>query len=109
MATDYISREAAKKHQDKIWQEIRSVLKGKVTKLAEAVYRDLKNSLDDVPAADVRPVVSGEWIVNRFENHTLCECYACGQEFYYFNKGQYHIDESNFCPHCGANMRGVGK
>ena len=63
--------------------------------------------VDDIPAADVRPVVHGKWLIEhglyrsgypRFVYH----CSKCGkmeEHAYYDSKC------SNFCPNCGADMR----
>lgn len=55
-------------------------------------------SLNDIPAADVKPVVRGEWRLYSPLTDTY-ECDKCGYQV---------IDESfrtNFCPNCGADMR----
>ena len=61
--------------------------------------------IDDIPAADVRPVVRGKWEVSRTdygwngaEFPTHCKCTECGREVPY-------QDKDNFCPNCGADMR----
>lgn len=47
--------------------------------------------------ADVRPVVRGRWVnETEIEGHACGECSACHKIRV--------ID--NFCPHCGADMRG---
>lgn len=117
--TDCIYREAAKEHQDKTWNEIHSVLKSKATKLAEAVYRDLRNSLDDVPAADVRSVVKGEWEKHEdfdpYGGGRFVEwvCSECDKRLHgdWVTRNS-HIEETpteNYCPNCGADMRGEEK
>ena len=55
----------------------------------EIAYRD---EIDDIPTADVRENVRGEWINNM--NGTY-ECNICGCKH----------SKSNFCPNCGADMR----
>ena len=56
---------------------------------------------DDIPAADVRPVVRVKWIEDW---ETGCsECPACHDTFLWEDyKG---VAEWNFCPNCGADMR----
>ena len=66
-------------------------------------YRDAKSVIRSIPSEDVRPVVYGEW-----EWHGPCRdskgtywatCSVC--------KTRQRIgDYENFCPHCGADMRG---
>lgn len=50
--------------------------------------------LDDAPTADVRENVKGEWL--SMFGHNVC------------NKCGFKIDivPTNFCPNCGAEMRG---
>lgn len=50
------------------------------------------------PTANVKEVVRGGWIehINSYENY--CECSRCG----YIPDSP--LDETNFCPNCGAEM-----
>lgn len=56
--------------------------------------------IEDLPVADVRPVVRGEWVyeepngANNFKG-----CYWCDQCHQPINH------KKNFCPNCGADMR----
>ena len=63
----------------------------------------------DVPAADVRPVVRGEWrkISNR-ENDNDYECTACLGIILDVPEDDEHPLIS-FCPNCGAEMRKEAK
>lgn len=51
------------------------------------------------PAADVAPVVHGQWI----EDHDYLKCPKCGamvkRDFTFFDTGDW-----NYCPNCGAEM-----
>ena len=69
--------------------------------IAELQYGDRKHirkMVEDIPAADVRPVVYGEWEEIRDPygkiEGWLCKC------------GNESKSKTNFCPHCGADMRG---
>ena len=53
-------------------------------------------------AADVRPVVRGRWIGKPYLLGTTNVCSVCGEN-YGMPHGKY-----NFCPNCGADMRGGG-
>lgn len=58
--------------------------------------------LDDVPAANFRPVVRGRWIdaMQSCHDSPHVKCSVCGEYYWrYFKK-------FNFCPNCGADMRG---
>jgi len=61
----------------------------------------IEKSLDVFPAADVEPVVRGEWDKTKDKEHDFRTyfCSVCGKGEYYFNATQYA-----YCPHCGAHM-----
>lgn len=54
---------------------------------------------ENLPAADVAPVVHGRWI----EDHDYLKCPECGVmvkwDFTFFDIGNW-----NYCPNCGAKM-----
>ena len=59
--------------------------------------------IDDMPSADVRENVHGEWVKAPAEDwctFDTCKCSECGV-VEYFNKGWKWF---NFCPNCGARM-----
>ena len=60
----------------------------------------LRNYLDEFPTEDVRENVKGEWIV-RGQN---VYCSVCNQLSAYTWHGASKF--SNYCPNCGADMRG---
>ena len=51
------------------------------------------------PAADVAPVVHGRWVhhIAGGKQISACWCSVCNVE---------HETEQNYCPNCGADMRG---
>lgn len=56
--------------------------------------------LDEVPVADVRPVVRGKWEVGgMFDDIGRCSC--C----HYMFPSDTAMTEFRFCPNCGADMR----
>ena len=59
--------------------------------------------MNNIPAADVRPVVRGEWEVKGQDIY----CSVCGEESGYNPFGASTF--SHFCPNCGADMRGDDK
>lgn len=54
--------------------------------------------IDAEPAADVAPVVHGEW---EYYTHTMMACSIC--------KRHVPRHKSEYCPHCGAKMDGGEK
>ena len=55
--------------------------------------------IEQIPAADVTPVVHGRWI----EDHDYLKCPECSVmvkwDFTFFDIGDW-----NYCPNCGAKM-----
>lgn len=62
---------------------------------------DVLDLVEDYPAADVRPVVHGEWIGKPIAGFCTVRCSVCDEPFLE-NNGTW-----NFCPNCGADMRGI--
>ena len=54
------------------------------------------DALLDIEPADVRENVRGEWINKGF---MVAECSNCKEQFH-------ELEIANFCPNCGADMRG---
>lgn len=69
--------------------------------------QDIQDFLNDIPTADVVPVVYGLWIRPHWKNSDYCcDCSKCGgeamhREYQWNKKGIYPI-----CPNCGAKMDG---
>jgi len=70
---------------------IRSDLKVCRTQLDDCIH-----AVQDIPAADVRPVVRGEW---EYISFMTVKCSNCKETFH-------ELEGDNFCPNCGADMRG---
>ena len=60
-------------------------------------------SISDMPAADVAPVVHGWWKKVRGSRSTW-ECSACGTKV-----GEFFVGCSQYCYCCGAQMGGVSE
>ena len=95
MATEYISRDDAldcfacdlgKKDRKISYQGF----------MVEAAFR-----INDIPAADVRPVVRGKWKHDGsdWKNRFICD--QCGYKWFF------EAEEAHFCPNCGADMRPI--
>lgn len=64
--------------------------------------------IENIPAADVRPVVRGKWLNDfcgkgRFSKR-IVQCSLCGNflDLDGVNAGR---GDANYCPNCGADMR----
>ena len=59
--------------------------------------------LKEIPPADVRPVVRGEWILKTDDfDFVDGKCSVCSYTDSFFEENWLY----NFCPNCGADMRG---
>lgn len=60
------------------------------------------------PAADVVPAVHAQWEIKTDDyDCEYAKCSACGEEFYDANEDTIDIT-FNYCPNCGARMKGGG-
>lgn len=95
---EYIKRDALKKRfakrLDWLKRDIHDEYSGALYDCCE-VDIDL---IDEIPAADVVPVVHGRWGDNGIPNSMLSGCSVCG-----FTCGAYSFQ---YCPNCGAKMDG---
>lgn len=83
---EYIEREAA-------IESFRKSLDGGYVLTNDAQTTHILQSL---PAADVRPVLRGNWIDHQEGRWIYAKCSECCTV---------HDVKSNFCPNCGADMR----
>ena len=56
-----------------------------------------------IPAADVQPVKSGKW---NFQGNQLFKCTNCNDIFTQEQLESIRKSFPNYCPNCGADMRG---
>ena len=61
-------------------------------------WEEILDALENLPAADVAPVVHGRWVSNGIPDSILSGCSACG-----FSCG---ASSFRYCPNCGARMNG---
>lgn len=67
----------------------------------------LTDELNDIPPADVRENVKGEWVTINDISWSGGGYVKCSNCDYGYSFGAYHEpDEFNFCPNCCADMRG---
>lgn len=77
-------------------------------KSVDQMIEKLEIDLINMPSADVVEVKHGKWIEEPsvFPNHPFVRCSECGEEALLDENG---VAKSNFCPLCGADMRGKTK
>ena len=63
-------------------------------------------SISDMPAADVAPVVHGEWLRSDddWNSLTTIQCSICGEEWYFETDDDVSLLNYKHCPNCGARM-----
>lgn len=91
---EYIDREALFAEFDRLGLGEHSIV--------EKVFSiGVRTIIAGMPAADVAPVVHGQWI----EDHDYLKCPECGvmvkRDFTFFDIGNW-----NYCPNCWAKMDG---
>ena len=69
--------------------------------MRQAVLCDVEQLIYSAPTIDAAPVRRGEWVDNGIPESMLSACSVCG-----FPCGAYTF---NYCPNCGADMRGVSE
>ena len=70
---------------------------------SQADLTSLRELLDEYPAADVEPVVRGEWI-EFDEDMNAYICSIC-REPYVLIDGTPEQNHYNYCPNCGSHMQ----
>ena len=117
---EYIDREAFVKAMRKQYCEKCDRRRGKKNGKVQFIYNigeapcracgvdDMLFDIEDIPAADVVPVVHGKWeilftqdISDCIVDH--CRCTKCGLVHIFVEK---HYGQYNWCPQCGARMDG---
>ena len=106
---EYIEKQAARDAIKREWDGVGGQYE------AWAIIKDTCDAIDEVPPADVRPVVRGRWVkVGGFVTpggDPVWECSECGKgrHVYGIEHGTYGADVSDgqwvSCPNCGADMK----
>lgn len=73
----------------------------KAAKHAWAKGLEPSQYIEALPAADVAPVVNGEWLLRHEGYGHYWECSVC-----HTNPCIYVTEHTKFCPNCGAKMDG---
>lgn len=67
----------------------------------------LIDSIEDLPSADVRENVHGEWIYKKGDMVTCADGWSCSHCKCTYHTRVPYFKDFNFCPNCGADMREV--
>ena len=71
----------------------------------ESFFDMVMINVDNIPAADVRPVVHARWV--EYKRAHYFKCSSCKKPVPYRKAVQINgTREYNFCPYCGAQMDG---
>ena len=89
MAEEYIKREDTVKAVDERIRQIGFE--------ENPLVLSIRQTVREIPAADVREVRHGKWLWDGYVYDEPYVCNCCSTRMDY---------ESNFCPNCGADMRG---
>ena len=66
---------------------------------AQEMCEDNIREINNIPAADVAPVVHGRWV---YGEDVDIQCSVCGADA--LTEGDYRQVKSRYCPNCGAKM-----
>ena len=71
-------------------------------------YATAFSEIRKLPAADVAPVVHGEWMLSDDDWYSLTtiQCSICGEEWCFETDDDVRLLNYKYCPNCGARMDG---
>lgn len=109
---EYIKREAAIARIKKYATDVYEVDLDRTEQYSEDVFADIFCNglwsaielIDDIPAADVAPVVHGRWVSVAGKRDRICS--RCLHNEPYKNADD-DAEVFEFCPHCDAKMDGA--
>lgn len=67
-------------------------------------WEEIIDAVENIPAADVVPIVHARWMQDDCDDNCWV-CSACG-EIWDFLEGTPKQNNANYCPACGAKMKG---
>lgn len=98
---EYIDRELLLKKRELLFKNIK--------RNTPYVYHMMSIMICSIPSEDVAPVLRAKWIMDDLGNHHCSNCSKRLPFFHCYSEETYEewdeeIDESLYCPHCGAKM-----
>lgn len=107
--SDYISREAALESfgDAPMWTGYYEPYSFEVHMALTSIAKVIRETITQVPAADVEPVRHGQWLRtdDDWNSLTTFQCTVCGEEFCFEIDEDIELLNYNYCPNCGAKMR----
>lgn len=82
------------KHYEDLIDRLR---KGTGLPVLQALMNEAADAIQSLTAADVRPVVRARWVTRPYMMGQTEYCSCCGENY---------RRKHNFCPNCGAEMKG---
>lgn len=106
--SDYISREAALESfgDAPMWTGYYEPYSFEVHMALTSIAKVIRETITQVPAADVVPVRRGEWLRTDDDWNSLVtiQCSACGGEWCFEVDEEVQLLGYNYCPGCGCKM-----
>ena len=96
--TEYIEKNKAIKELYEVYDYEFPTASGGFDEYARMI---VPNTIKNMPAADVVPVVHGRWMPAVYVGDCCYRCSECQ-----FLRDAYLIDVGNYCPNCGCKMDG---
>lgn len=100
MMPEYISREAAIARLKRIVEVNRLR-----TDRAWFTPDGVEYLINEISAADVRPIVRGKWRFEKSDGKTCDDGWVCSACNCGFHTHVPYFEDFSFCPNCGADMR----
>ena len=67
---------------------------------------EVATAVENAPTIDAEPVRRGRWLITPYTDYDdTYECSVCGHGWV-FVEGTPKENDANYCPNCGAKMRG---
>lgn len=100
---DLISRSALKEDIESLHVKVTGLRSGKgvLAEYAKHYKESVVKLIDEAPTVEAKPVVHGEWLLRHIGAGHMWECSVCHKR-----PDIYVTMDTNFCPSCGADMRG---
>lgn len=66
--------------------------------------KSMKFRVSELEERGKQQMCHSNWETVEHQHHYNVVCLNCKKEYYVYKQGQYKIQNSNYCPNCGAKM-----